>query len=150
MLPDDFLPVDGMTRKAIELWNSISDPRKICLNLFTDRIGSACWTHLTPRDIGEMWQTGWVDMCFMAENLFFDVVKLRKTPCRHSSGVGAQISRSLVKSNYSLFQVKESLVTIQPEHCKSEMHSNENKEIPRYSQYPPKERVFNTKFKERY
>ena len=145
MLPDDFLPYPCMVDKAIEIWNTIDDPKKICLNLYADRIGLKCWTQFTPIDLGNIYQTGWVDMCFMAEERFFNSVPaLHDAQVGHSSGVGAQISRSLVRHKYSLFQVKESLVYPQPDHGVSQMHniSNEiNKENSRDSKCPPKKRI---------
>jgi hypothetical protein len=111
--------------KAIELWNGIIDTKKICLNLYADRIGKRCWTNIYPVDKGNVWQTGWVDMCFLCEEKFF--TELGTIPPRHvgnrgSSGVGAYISRRMVKLKLNMYQVKESLVTVQPEHHKSQMH----------------------------
>jgi hypothetical protein len=129
MLPDDFLPKTGMVEKAINTWESIIDPAKICLNLATDRLGCACWTRFTPEDRGRVWLSQWMDMCFMCENKFFTVLK-RITEIHmnwnsgrvKSSGVGSQISRRLFSMGYHLYQVKESLVTVQNEHLISKMH----------------------------
>ena len=125
MLPDDFLICESQIAKAIEIWESINDPQKICLNLYADRTGKRCWTNLYPVDKGNVWQTGWVDMCFLCEERFF--TELGTIPPRHpsntgSSGVGAYISRHLNRKKFNMYQVKESLVTIQPEHHKSQMH----------------------------
>jgi len=132
MLPDDFLPTGNMVEDAINIWNSIEDEKKICLNLFADRIGSSCWTNFTPIDRGDVWQTQWVDMCFMCDNTFFNIVRIKeinyKTASQRgmSSGVGAMISRQLHRHGYNLYQVKESLVIPQDVHAESQMHNKSN------------------------
>lgn len=138
MLPDDVLPTENMVERAIELWESIDDPQKICLNLIADRIGLPCWTNMTPRDGGNVWRTGWVDMCFMCENRFFTLLgSIRpimyiwdKLP-KQSSGVGAYISRFFHRKGFNFYQAKESLVILQQEHGKSQMNGQE--EYPRPS-----------------
>lgn len=141
VLPDDFLICDSQIAKAIELWESIKDPRKICLNLYADRIGQICWTTFKPIDKGEYYQTGWMDMCILCEDKFFNTIKIREVHpvyrdgIARSSGVGSQISRYLHKRGYHFYQVKESLVDIQPEHYESKMHSASN------NTPPPKRRI---------
>jgi len=125
MLPDDFLIRESQITKAIELWNGIIDTKKICLSIAEGRPNTTCWTNLRPIDRGNVWQAGWVDGCFICEERFF--TELGTIPPRHvgnrgSSGVGAYISRRMVKLKLNMYQVKESLVTIQPEHYKSQMH----------------------------
>ena len=125
MLPDDFMPVEGMVEKAISIWESIADKDKICLNLYADRIGAPCWTSVIPVDKGNVYKTGWVDMCFLCEESFFEAVgKIPQTTVLASSGVGSYISKLLIRCSvrkYSIYQVKESLVIPQPEHCISQM-----------------------------
>jgi hypothetical protein len=131
MLPDDFMICDSQIANAIEIWESIKDPQKICLNLFADRIGKTCWTQFKPRDKGEVWQTGWVDMCFICEERFFEQLETippislnwRERPYM-SSGVGAYISKYLYQKGLHFYQVKDSLVTPQDEHYKSEMKNS--------------------------
>jgi len=128
MLPDDFLPADNMVERAIELWEGIKDPKRICLNLYADRVGQKCWTNFTPIDKGNVWLTQWVDMCFIANKKFFSVLvyvlpikfNWKRNP-KASSGVGARISRKLYGAGYNLYMVKESLVIPQPEHYNSKM-----------------------------
>jgi hypothetical protein len=125
MLPDDFMPHPDIISESLRLWAEIQDPQKICLNLFTDRIGVPCWTRFMPVDKGNVWQTGWVDMCFICEDKFFQIVPRIDLPIRHryrSSGVGCFISTKLFKHGYHMYQVKESLVIIQEAHCTSKMH----------------------------
>ena len=128
MLPDDFLPANNMVERAIEIWKQLDKP--ICLNLYADRIGQKCWTGVPPKDMGIVWKTQWVDMCFMSKEGFF--ARLGKIPPINlnwtakpnlSSGVGAYISRELHKHKCNLYMVKESLVIPQPEHHKSQMHT---------------------------
>lgn len=130
MLPDDFLPIDNMVERAIDIWNKLDNP--ICLNIYADRIGAKCWTRFNPIDKGNVWLTQWVDMCFMCQEKFF--IKLGKIPPRNidwknkpnqGSGVGAYISRYLNKSGCYLYMVKESLVIPQQEHfSNSQMYAN--------------------------
>lgn len=129
MIPDDFIISETQVMEAIEIWESIDDPRKICLNLFADRIGVSCWTLVKPKDKGNVWQTGWVDMCFLCEERFFaelEVIPMLHSPNksmgRSSSGVGAYISRKLNKGKFHFYQVKESLAVPTIEHTKSQMH----------------------------
>jgi hypothetical protein len=129
-LPDDFLICDSQITKAIEIWEGIKDQRKICLNLYMDRLGQSCWTRFKPIDKGDIWQTGWVDMCFLCENNFFNVIgtlpALHIDPHKRisgSSGVGAYISKKLLRQSFHCYQVKESLITIQEEHYSSQMHA---------------------------
>jgi hypothetical protein len=144
MLPDDFAISESQITKAIEIWEGIKDPQKICLNLYADRIGLTCWTKFKPVDRGNVWQTGWVDMCFLAESNFFEQLRLEKTRCtvRHSSGVGANISNTLYGKRLHLYQVKESLVTPQEAHTVSVMHQIETNDNSRYSLDPRQKRFF--------
>jgi hypothetical protein len=128
MLPDDFLPKENMIQNAINVWESIQDTQKICLSLGEPR-PIACWTRFAPEDKGFVILSQWMDMCFMCENRFFtilhhiDEIHMNWNSGRvKSSGVGSQISRRLYAMGYNLYQVKESLVTIQPEHYMSQMH----------------------------
>ena len=128
-LPDDFLPEENMVQRAIEIWESIKDKNKICLNLYADRIGKPCWTGVMPIEYDTYRKTQWVDMCFLCEDSFFialgDIPKINLgwgINSKKSSGVGAYISKFLNKKKYGLYQVKESLVAPQEEHfIKSQM-----------------------------
>lgn len=132
MLPDDFLISRSQVSRAIELWEGIADKRKVCLNLYADRQGMKCWTNFKPVSRGSIWLTQWVDMCFLCEELFFNIVNIREIRYAWdrkrsiSSGVGALISRQLHSKRYNLYQVKSSLVEPQESHYKSQMHDNEN------------------------
>ena len=126
MLPDDFLMDKGQVDRAVELWNKLGDKKKICLNLYADRIGLKCWTGFAPKDRGQYYHTQWVDMCFICGERFFTSVMPIAGPIKRgkSSGVGAYISRKLYRQHYNMYQVKESLITIQPEHNISQIYGN--------------------------
>jgi len=128
MLPDDFLMDKGQVERAVELWEAIKDKKKICLNLYADRIGLKCWTGFKPLSSFNCWHTQWVDMCFICEGLFFTALGRIDGPLKRgqSSGVGSYISKKLNREHYNLYQVKESLVTIQPEHNISQIYGNKN------------------------
>ena len=146
MLPDDCLPVPGMVEKAIDTWQKIKDPNKACLNLHTDRVGVACWTGILPKDKGFVYRTGWVDMCFLAEETFFRSIELKPNcPKVGGSGVGAQISRQLVRKRLFMYQVKESLVIMQD--LPSQMHdkNNETKDYRRACERPDQKRIYDTR-----
>ena len=152
MLPDDFLPTPSMVKDALDIWDSIEDPQKICLNLYADRIGQMCWTSFTPKDKGIVWLTQWVDMCFLcpAKVLQTMCFIMEKEPIGGSrkgvsSGVGAQLSRTLHRRGYNLYQVKESLAIPQQEHYISQMYaenntdsnpSRKNRQLPTYGGKP--------------
>jgi len=128
MIPDDFIIDKTQVMEAIRTWENITDRKKICLNLYADRIGLPCWTRILPIDKGSVWKTGWVDMCFLCEESFFQhlgtiptLFSPRIKQVRGSSRVGAYISRLMIKRRFSMYQVKESLVTVQEEHCISQM-----------------------------
>lgn len=148
MLPDDFIINVTQVTEAIRIWESIEDPQKICLNLFMDRRGVRCWTNFFPIDRGVVWQTGWVDMCFLCEESFFRNIKLRFKRCNGGSGVGAQISRQLFNKKFHFYQVKESLVTPQNEHGISQMHAN-GQDNDRNSVNTAKRKVYDTRRRSR-
>lgn len=128
MLPDDFIINETQVMEAIDVWESIEDRHKICLNLFADRIGVSCWTLVKPKDMGYVYKTGWVDMCFLCEDRFFrelgaiPALHISNHPIKGSSGVGAYISRKLNKNGFHFYQVKKSLALPTMEHTKSQMH----------------------------
>jgi len=129
MIPDDFLPADGMVEDALKIWENINDDKKVCLNLYADRIGLMCWTRYKPVDYGNVWKTGWVDMCFLCDDTLFNHIHSMKSVrpmLAGSSGVGQYISRKLYRNKFSLYQVKKSLVIPQEEHGFSQMHNPAN------------------------
>jgi hypothetical protein len=131
MLPDDFMPCKNMIEQAILTWEQIKDDKKICLNLYADRIGQPCWTNHIPVDMGNVYQTQWVDMCFICEESFFTslgqipmmLLNWRHKPNK-SSGVGRYISLHLKDLGFNLYQVKQSLAEPTEEHFRSQMKAN--------------------------
>jgi hypothetical protein len=128
MIPDDFTITELQVKMAIAIWERIKDDTKICLNLYADRLGEACWTKHPPVDIGVAFQTQWVDMCFLCEESFFTalgVIPMQLLNWIHrpnkSSGVGRYISLHLNELGYGMYQVKESLAEPTLEHYKSQM-----------------------------
>ena len=127
MIPDDFTICKLQIAKAIEIWESIQDPKKICLNLLINRAGVPCWTLFKPVDKGSVWLSQWVDMCFICDNRFFNAIGAipdlhRSNSTKGSSGVGAYISRHLKKTGFNMYQVKEELATQTEAHQTSQMH----------------------------
>jgi len=131
MLPDDWLPVDNMVEKAIYLWENITDDKKTCLNLLYPAIkGLINWTGFPAKDKGLVYQTQWVDMCFICEEMFFSALgRIPRVVTKASSGVGRHISNKFNDDGYNLYQVKEELFTQQEEHNISQMHDEKNSGI---------------------
>jgi len=141
-LPDDIrLDVDFFN-KAKQLYNQIMDPNKVVLNLLTEtsRMFKPMWTrycpHLVKYGNNEFVKTGWLDMCFIATQDFFKILKYEipgvnehfaKTKGK-SSGVGMYISQTIFKSGASMYQVPKSLV-FHGKH-KSQMHTELRKKEP--------------------
>jgi hypothetical protein len=127
MLPDDCAICNSQIANAIEIWESIRDPQKICLSLGEGRPNHMCWTGFRAVEKETAWLTQWVDMCFLCEEKFFTVLGVipdlhRENRTKGSSGVGAYISRKLMKNGFNMYQVKEPIVIMTEEHNKSQMH----------------------------
>lgn len=133
MLPDDFMPVENYLNMALKMWINIHDPKKICLNLFTEksRYMKPCWTNFTTVEYDCYLHTQWVDMCFLCESEFFECLNYKvekslrdwdKYP-ELGSGVGSWISRTLDRQGYTMYQVKNSLFTVQPDGYISKMNN---------------------------
>lgn len=125
MLPDDDIICDNFFNRLINKWQGIINPNKITLmpSVNIDRKWFACWTFVTPKKEGEVYNTGYVDMRFISESKFFDElgeVKLvnpdrwAKDPLL-GSGVGSQISNTLHDKGHNMYISEENL-TYQVEH----------------------------------
>lgn len=146
-LPDDVRLVDDFFNKSIIRFQSITDPKKICLNLLNDysRDGKNFWTSYLPFDcrFNEYYFTrnGWIDGCYLANNKFFELLKYTIEPVsprwtadpNKSSGVGMQVSYRIVRSKHYFYQVKFSLV-IHGNH-KSVMHPQHRLTTPLISNH---------------
>lgn len=142
-LPDDFEIKPDFFANAVEQFEAITDPRRICLNLFTDgsRIGKTNWTNFIPEIhyYGEnrYYKTQWNDLCYIAKVDFFHALQFKINPIdpsrwkrnpKLSSGVGEQISKRLTNVGYSMYQVTESLCTHGTH--ESVMNPGQRKETP--------------------
>ena len=143
MIQDDMLPVDDMPDKAINLFESIPDPNKVCLNLYADKLRwlKPCWTGIPGVDMGEYLKTGWTDMLFMANRRFFEMMDFcipnpnrdyEKNP-ELGSGTGSVISKTIISKGGGMYQVKKSLVTPLEEAYTSEMNPNRQDDIHDYN-----------------
>jgi hypothetical protein len=124
-LPDDVEWDNDLIGEAIDLWENISDPKKICLNLLLDssRVGKTCWTNYWPRlksfRGSRYLLSQWVDMIFISDRKFFEQLDWNILPVsaarwdtdpQLSSGVGQQISHRLLKMGWNMYQVTEKIM----------------------------------------
>jgi hypothetical protein len=119
-LPDDVTLIDDFYSKAKNLYESITDSNKICLNILTDnRVYSENWTSFKSVDFGDYLKTQWNDLCFISNKDFFEKLnyKINEIPISRwnknenlSSGVGQQISSRLHQLGFSMYHSKKSLV----------------------------------------
>ena len=120
-IQDDMRPCTDFLRKLLQVWDSIEDPRKIALNPLVDagRVAVSCWTGISPRRVGDVELTGWVDGVFLCtrrllEQLEFCIepVPVSRWRCKPelSSGVGADISRRLCNQGFNIYRTLQSLV----------------------------------------
>jgi len=136
MIPDDMLPVKGWKKTAIEAWEAIQHPAKICLNLYSEksRFLKPCWTQFQPRLIDDkIILSQWMDLCFISEKKIFDILAYQipepqidwKANPNMSSGVGRSITRTLNGNELLLFQIVRSLFIPQAEAIESQMNKNQ-------------------------
>lgn len=132
MLPDDDILCDNFFDKVINKWEGITHPKKICMmpSINKERKWENSWTGVIPQKEGQVYNSGFVDMRFICQELFFEKLGIlggisHKRWERNklaSSGVGSQISRELHKKDLQMFISIEDL-TYQVPH-KSEMNPN--------------------------
>jgi hypothetical protein len=122
-LDDDGRLENRFFDRCINVWESINDPRKICLNFRLDnREGKKVWTGFKPKKFVynniPVYLSQWVDMDFFVTENFFRILQYQIRP-QHlnrfknpyvSSGVGKDISNRLVKRGYHLYLTTQSLV----------------------------------------
>ena len=127
-LPDDVTIDDNFFEKSIDLYESIKDENKICLNLLMvkQQIGKTNWTNFNPIVYNEnIYQTQWCDLCFISEKKMLGELDYKITPIPQSrwyskkyranrgnlsSGVGEDISKRLHELKHKMYHVKKSLV----------------------------------------
>ena len=147
MIPDDWMPFDGFLNRAIATWEGISDKKKVCLNILCPGTeGLRNWTGFPAKDMGNVFKTQWVDMCFICEDLFFRALGGLPSTIRSfkSSGVGAYISRKLHKHGFNMYMVKEVLFEPTKDHSLTQMHDEQNNN-PRSSFSTRTRKVFDTR-----
>jgi len=140
-LDDDGRLVDRFFDKCCHIWESIHDPRKICLNFRVDsREGKRVWTNFVPQKKYfngiPVYRSQWVDMDFFVPFQFFSTLgyEIPKPPDQRwrnpliSSGTGKYISNRLHKMGYSLYLTEQTLV-IHDEHD-SKMNPRERSKNP--------------------
>lgn len=142
MVPDDVRLVDNFLLKALQAYDDIADPKKACLNIWNDysRFGKQSWTSVPTQrvvfDGVQYHKTGWIDMCFVATERFFEIINysIKKVEPMYlvnkelSSGVGSQLSKSVINAKFTIYQVIKSLV--KHNHHLSVMHPEHRLKIP--------------------
>jgi len=115
-LADDFRLETGFFLQVEDLWQSIDDPYKMCLNPAVDtaRVGQMCWSRFLPVRIGRCVLTQWNDMAFWADNRMLAAVDYKLGTLRNrkesGSGAGAQLTKRLIHQGWHLYQVPTTLV----------------------------------------
>lgn len=120
-LQDDFEYTNNFLSKAIEIFKDIEKENNkfVCLNLRDDRIGKiVTWTNLRHQEKNinnlKLHKVGWVDCVYLANKKFFEILNFKVFPIdkkrfknsKISSGVGRQMSKRIVNSNHSIYQLK--------------------------------------------
>lgn len=117
-LPDDFELCEDFVLKVIDLWCSIEDENKVCMS-FADikRTKQPNWTEFKAVDCGNVIQTQWMDLAFICEERFFDLVEVGevcdsrwKIDPLLGSGVGSKISNHFHKLGLGMYNTKENLL----------------------------------------
>jgi len=141
-IDDDCRLVKDFFLKCANIWESINDKKKICLNFRLDtREGRAVWTGFIPRthrfDHISVYLSQWVDMDFFCEASMLEALnyQIREQFLRRwtfnkaaSSGVGRDISIRLTKAGYRLYLTTETLVN--HDHHDSKMNPEERGRNP--------------------
>jgi glycosyltransferase involved in cell wall biosynthesis len=141
-IDDDCRLVKDFFVKCVNIWESIIDRRKICLNFRLDtREGKSVWTGILPKLVTfnniPLYLSQWVDMDFicdarMFKTLDFQITRQPEERWKYnriaSSGVGRDISVRLVNRGYHLYLTTESLVN--HDHHDSKMNPEERGRNP--------------------
>lgn len=141
-LDDDCRLVNNFFIRCINIWENITDKKKICLNFRLDsREGTPVWTNVLPKRVIinniPLYLAQWVDMDFMCTRKMFNVLHFKIDPQNDkrwennpnmSSGVGRNISLRLYRKRYNLYLTTESLVI--HDHHDSKMNPDERNNNP--------------------
>ena len=123
-MPDDLDLKPNFIKNAIDAWDNLKNPKKICLNLLLDshRLGKTVWTRTFPElhvyEGHRYLKTQWVDMFFICSSRFFKFLNWQVQPIHPnrwsfqphlSTGVGNQISEHFHQRADAMYQVTEVL-----------------------------------------
>lgn len=139
--PDDQRLTPNAIHNAIEIYEAIDDPDKICCTLMQHvKKRTRCWTPINSELIRvgntNVYKTGWVDLNFIAERKFLEELEYHVKPIDRnlysfsSSGVGMYISWTLHEKGYAFYQVEKSLTIHTAGLYGSMMHTEERKINP--------------------
>lgn len=148
-LGDDLQIEEDFFTRAVELFDKVQHPKRICMNLLVDvgRAGKNSWTNVTPTleqyEGAEVWNSGWMDMCYIATPRYFRHLGNRVYPVdqywimdpKKSSGVGKQLSERLVMKGFPIHQVAQTLVH-HGQH-ESRMHREVREKVPLVTRSEP-------------
>lgn len=146
-LQDDIGLTPNFFNRAIEMYESIKDPKMACLNIRneTSRNGKSLWTPVKSQPVNiagvAMNKIGWVDCVFMCTAFLLNKLKYTFYPVdlhfssnpKLSSGVGMQMSQRIVNLGLNIYQPQKSLIT--HGHIESVMHPEERKRVPLISNH---------------
>lgn len=132
-LQDDVEIKDNFFSDLVNIYSNIDDKNKLSLSFLTDhRVLSPNWTNYKPKILNEIIKTQWVELHFICERKFFDVLEYKIDPIplsrwknnpNLSSGVGWQLSVRIHSLGYGMYHTKETFVR-HGEH-ESKMNKNE-------------------------
>jgi len=132
MIPDDMMPINDFHKKAIMTYHKIYDYQKIAMNIYTEksRYMKPCWTEFQPIMTEHAILTNWLDMAFMCEKEFFELLNYRVKIINRNweaepelgSSVGAYISLYCYNRNRTIYQTKTSMLIPMEESHKSQMN----------------------------
>lgn len=135
-LNDDMEFIENGIMKAIDIYASIDDPKKICMNIHHDRKPKSKWVEKQPKDYNDdVWRVYWTDTSFLCQYDFLKEMNFRISKDefseiirsqKFSSGVGRFISVKLHQRKKKIFLVKRSIV-IHHGNNKSKMNPEERK-----------------------
>jgi FkbM family methyltransferase len=123
VLQDDMRLCRDFVSRSRALWSSITDPRKASLFLHLDEcttpVGGTRWTPVRTRQVGAVFESGWVDCtAFLCERRTLDALAWKVDPISPArwrpnpllgSGVGAQLSARLHRRRLTMYRANESL-----------------------------------------
>jgi len=133
-LDDDVQLHPQFIERCLHTFEQIQDPNKVGLNPWVDkRARRRIWTDVSPEVLDNVIRVGWVDGDWMLTPKAFEMLDWRCPPTpehwwqsrAESSGVGRNISWSIVGNGGTLYMPKESLI-FHGEHD-SKMHRTMNR-----------------------